>query len=108
MEAILDEQDYQTITNEVLKRIKECYNLVPKQDVQVDKWVGIQEFTNCLPVKKDKEWVRMFILSLPAFESWVINLNAGSGHPVRVNLTKGLAWIEANQNDIDWNQSLSR
>ena len=31
MEATLDEQDYQTITNEVLKRIKEQYDLMPKQ-----------------------------------------------------------------------------
>ncbi|MFR0534506.1 hypothetical protein [Limosilactobacillus reuteri] len=108
MQALLDERDYQTITEEVLKRIKEQYDLVPKNHNQIEDWVGIQEFTNCLPVKKDKEWVRMFILSLPAFESWVINLNAGSGYPVRVNLTKGLAWIEGHQNDVDWNRPLQR
>ena len=54
MQASLDEQDYQVITNEVLRRIKECYNLVPKQDVQTDKWVGIKEFTSKSPVIKDK------------------------------------------------------
>ncbi|MFR0547968.1 hypothetical protein ACLUX9_03835 [Limosilactobacillus reuteri subsp. suis] len=108
MQASLDEQDYQVITNEVLRRIKECYNLVPKQDVQTDKWVGIKEFTSKLPVIKDKEWVRMFLLTLPDFKAWVINLNAGQGRPARVNLTKALPWIMSHQADIDWNQSLPR
>ena len=76
MQASLDEQDYQVITNEVLRRIKECYNLVPKQTSQVDDWTGIQQFTDQLPIKKDKEWVRMFLLTLPVFKNWVINLNA--------------------------------
>ncbi|QDR72146.1 hypothetical protein FOD75_03095 [Limosilactobacillus reuteri] len=108
MQALLDERDYQTITNEVLKRIKQQYSLVPKSHNQIEDWVGIQEFTNCLPVKKDKEWVRMFILSLPTFKNWVINLNAGSGHPTKINKTKGLAWVNDHQNEVDWNQSLPR
>lgn len=108
MQALLDEYDYKTITDEVLKRIKERYTLVPKQTTQADEWISIKEFTKYLPMKKDKEWVRMFILSLPAFKNWVINLNAGQGHPVRVNLTKGLVWIEDHQNDIDWNKPLPR
>lgn len=108
MQALLDERDYQTITEEVLKRIKEQYDLVPKNHNQIENWVGIQEFTNCLPVKKDKEWVRMFILSLPVFKNWVINLNAGQGHRTKVNVTKALPWIMSHQADIDWNQSLPR
>ena len=105
---MLFRSDYQVITNEVLRRIKECYNLVPKQDVQTDKWVGIKEFTSKLPVIKDKEWVRMFLLPLPVFKPWVINLNAGQGRPARVNLTKALPWIMSHQADINWNQSLPR
>lgn len=108
MQALLDERDYQVITNEVLKRIREQYDLVPKQDVQTDEWVYIKKFTSKLPVVKDKEWVRMFILPLPAFKPWVINLNAGQGRPTRVNLTKALPWIMSHQADIDWNQSLPR
>lgn len=108
MQASLDEQDYQVITDEVLRRIKERYNLVPKRTSQIDKWIGIQQFTNQLPIKKDKEWVRMFILTLPVFKKWVINLNAGQGRPTRVNLTKALPWIMNHQDEIDWNQSLPR
>lgn len=108
MQASLDEQDYQVITDEVLRRIKECYNLVPKQTSQVDDWTGIQQFTDQLPIKKDKEWVRMFLLTLPVFKNWVINLNAGQGHRTKVNVTKALPWIMSHQADIDWNQSLPR
>ena len=108
MQASLDEQDYQVITNEVLRRIKECYNLVPKQTSQIDDWIGIQQFTDQLPIKKDKEWVRMFLLTLPVFKNWVINLNAGQGHRTKVNVTKALPWIMSHQADIDWNQSLPR
>ena len=108
MQASLDEQDYQVITDEVLRRIKECYNLVPKQTSQIDDWIGIQQFTDQLPIKKDKEWVRMFLLTLPVFKNWVINLNAGQGHRTKVNVTKALPWIMAHQADIDWNQSLPR
>lgn len=108
MQALLDERDYQTITEEVLKRIKEQYDLVPKNHNQIDKWIGIQQFTDQLPIKKDKEWVRMFILTLPVFKNWVINLNAGQGHRTKVNVTKALPWIMSHQADIDWNQSLPR
>lgn len=108
MQASLDEQDYQVITDEVLRRIKECYNLVPKQTSQIDDWIGIQQFTDQLPIKKDKEWVRMFLLTLPVFKNWVINLNAGQGHRTKVNVTKALPWIMSHQADIDWNQSLPR
>ena len=108
MQASLDEQDYQVITDEVLRRIKEYYNLVPKQTSQIDDWIGIQQFTDQLPIKKDKEWVRMFLLTLPVFKNWVINLNAGQGHRTKVNVTKALPWIMSHQADIDWNQSLPR
>lgn len=108
MQVSLDEQDYQVITDEVLRRIKECYNLVPKQTSQIDDWIGIQQFTDQLPIKKDKEWVRMFLLTLPVFKNWVINLNAGQGHRTKVNVTKSLPWIMSHQADIDWNQSLPR
>lgn len=108
MQASLDEQDYQVITDEVLRRIKECYNLVPKQTSQIDDWIGIQQFTDQLPIKKDKEWVRMFLLTLPVFKNWVINLNAGQGHRTKVNVTKALPWIMSHQADIDWNQPLPR
>ena len=108
MQASLDEQDYQVITNEVLRRINDCYNLVPKQTSQIDKWIGIQQFTDQLPIIKDKEWVRMFLLTLPVFKNWVINLNAGQGHRTKVNVTKALPWIMSHQADIDWNQSLPR
>ena len=108
MQASLDEQDYQVITDEVLRRIKECYNLVPKQTSQIDDWIGIEQFTDQLPIKKDKEWVRRFLLTLPVFKNWVINLNAGQGHRTKVNVTKALPWIMAHQADIDWNQSLPR
>ena len=108
MQASLDEQDYQVITDEVLRRIKEYYNLVPKQTSQIDDWIGIQQFTDQLPIKKDKEWVRMFLLTLPVFKNWVINLNAGQGHRTKVNVTKALPWIMSHQADINWNQSLPR
>ena len=108
MQASLDEQDYQVITDEVLRRIKKYYDLVPKQTSQIDKWIGIQQFTDQLPIKKDKEWVRMFLLTLPVFKNWVINLNAGQGHRTKVNMTKALPWIMSHQADIDWNQSLPR
>lgn len=108
MQAALDEQDYQVITKEVLKRIKEHYKLVPKQTTQVDEWVGIKQFTDQLPIKKDKEWVRMFLLTLPVFKNWVINLNAGQGYRTKVNVTKALPWIMSHQADINWNQSLPR
>lgn len=107
MQATLDEQDYQSIAAEVLDIIKQSYDLVPKQPKQ-DEWVGIKEFTSLLPIVKDKEWVRMFILSRPEFKPWAINVNAGPGHHTRINMTKGLAWVNAHQDEIDWNQSLPR
>ncbi|MFR0607125.1 hypothetical protein ACLUV9_01910 [Limosilactobacillus balticus] len=108
MEATLDEQDYQVIADKVLQQIRKEYDLVPKgqKKQEFDEWVGIEEFTQSLPVIKDKEWVRTFILSLPVFKDWVINLNAGAGYPVRVNKTKGLKWIEKRRVEIDWNKPL--
>ncbi|MBB1110080.1 hypothetical protein H5S11_06375 [Limosilactobacillus sp. pH52_RY] len=108
MEATLDEQDYQVIADKVLQQIRKEYDLVPKgyQKQEFDKWVGIKEFAQSLPVIKDKEWVRSFILSLPAFKNWVINLNAGSGYPTRVNETQGLKWIEEHKSEINWHRAL--
>lgn len=107
MQATLDEQDYQSIAVKVLDIIKQNYDLVPKQPKQ-DEWVGIKKFTAALPVIKDKEWVRVFILTRPEFKPWTINVNAGQGHPTRINMTKGLAWVTAHRDEIDWNKSLPR
>jgi len=107
MQAVLDEHDYQIIADKVLQQITEKYDLVPKQP-QNDQWVSLKEFTKQLPIIKDKEWVRMFILARPEFEAWVINLNAGKGYRTKVNATQGLAWINDHQAEIDWNQSLPR
>lgn len=104
----LDDKERQLIVKEAVEIIRQEYDLPPKHQNQLEQWASIQEFTNALPVKKDKEWVRMFILPLPAFKPWVINLNAGQGRPTRINLTKALPWIMSHQADIDWNQSLPR
>jgi hypothetical protein len=108
MQAVLDKQDYQHIADEVLKLIKTDYELVPKRHNQIEQWVGIQEFAEALPVRKDKEWVRMFILQRPEFEKLVFNLNAGKGHRVKVNMSKGLAWVNEHRDEVDWNQPLPR
>lgn len=107
MQVQLDEKDYQLIAAKVLDIIKQKYDLVPQQP-KYDNWVGIKEFISELPVVKGKEWVRMFILTRPEFKPWVINLNAGRGHPTRINLNKGIAWVNAHQDEINWNRSLPR
>lgn len=106
MQAILDEHDYQIIANKVLQQITEKYDLVPKQP-QTDQWVGIKEFTKRLPIIKDKEWVRMFILKRPELKGMAININAGKGHSTKVN-PDALKWVKNHQAEIDWNQSLPR
>lgn len=104
----LDDKERQLIVKEAVEIIRQEYDLPPKHQNQLEQWAGIQEFTNALPVKKDKEWVRMFILQLPEFKNWVFNLNAGKGHRVKVNLSKGLNWVAKHQDEIDWNQPLPR
>lgn len=78
----------------------------PKQP-QVIHWMSLDKFTKKLPIKRDKEWVRMFILPLKPLENMVINISAGRGRPTRVN-PEVVDWVVEHQSEIDWNQSLPR
>lgn len=80
----------------------------PIEPVKPSKWVSLKEFKKMLPVNKDKEWVRMFLLKRPEFAEWVINPNGGSGRSTRVNATKAKAWVDAHATNIDWNQRLPK
>lgn len=78
----------------------------PKQP-QIFQWMSLPEFTKKLPVKKDKEWIRMFILPLKPLENMVINVNAGSGHPTKID-PKAIDWVFEHQSEINWKKSLPR
>lgn len=104
MRAVLDENELDVIAEKVIKRIEANYDLVPKQ--RNDNWVGIDEFRKALPVIKAREWVRLYLLTKPEFKDWVINVNAGKGHPTKINKAKAVVWTQAHQNEIDWNKSL--
>ena len=101
MEAILDEQDYQTITNEVLKRIKEKYDLVPKQYKPM--LISLKEFRHKYGHDKSPAWLKLYLLpKMPG----VYGLNAGKGHPVRIDVGKVTRWLAQHEDKVDWNKSL--
>ena len=95
MEAIFDEQDSQTITNEVLKRIKEQSDLVPKQYTPM--LISLKEFRHKYGHDKSPAWLKLYLLpKMPG----VYGLNAGKGHPVRKEVTKATPRIAQHQDKI--------
>lgn len=101
----LSDEAYDVITEEVKKRLLKDYELIPKDKPMLTPWLSLPEFTKKLPVKKDKEWIRMFILPLKPLENMVINVNAGSGHPTKID-PKAIDWVFEHQSEINWKQSL--
>lgn len=111
MQAVLDERDYQLIidrvSEEIFQKLRNKYYLVPKNP---DKkgWVGLKEFTELLPERKDKEWVRTYILPRPEFKNWVHNIHPGRGRRTKINADEGLRWVNTHMNQIDWNIKLPK
>lgn len=106
MKAVLDAQDFDVIAAEVKKRLLKDYYLTPKQQ-EPKKWLSLKEFVDQMPVKKDKEWFRLFILQRPEVINWVINLNAGKGHATKI-APQVVDWVYKHQTEIDWKQPLPR
>lgn len=81
------------------------YGLSKRQEV--DKMIGLDEFIGLLPMRKGKEWVKTYIFEgHPETRAFVYGLNAGRGHPIKINERKAIEWINANVDLIDWRAKL--
>lgn len=73
----------------------------------VAKMIGLDEFIGLLPMRKGKEWVKAYIFEgHPETQAFVYGLNAGRGHPIKINERKAIEWINANVDLIDWRAKL--
>lgn len=101
----LSPEERVAIAKDVLELIKNDYEIKPKA-VEKAGWVGLKDFTKMLPVLKSKEWVRNFILTLPEFEKWAVNVNPGKGRATMVDADHGVEWVEQHVDEIDWKEKL--
>lgn len=103
MQALLDEEDYQSIAAKVLDIIKQDYDLVPKQ--HGNALIGLEQFRRQYGHNKAAAWIKLYLLpKMPG----VFGLNAGKGHPIRINEEKATEWLSQHEEEIDWNRSLPR
>lgn len=102
MQSVFSEQDYQAIANEVLKIIQEEYELKPKESRQL---IGMQEFRRHYGHCKSPAWLKLYLLpKMPG----VFGLNAGRGHPVKIDVRKAAKWLTKHEDEIDWDKPLPR
>lgn len=103
MQALLDEEDYQSIVAKVLDIIKQDYDLVPKQ--HGNALIGLEEFRHKYGHDKSPAWLKLYLLpKMPG----VFGLNCGRGHPVKIDVEKATWWLSQHEEEIDWNQPLPR
>lgn len=103
MQALLDEEDYQSIAVKVLDIIKQDYDLVPKQHGAA--LIGLEEFRRKYGHDKSPAWLKLYLLpKMPG----VYGLNAGKGHPIRIDEGKVAKWMEQHEDSVNWNQILPR
>lgn len=101
MQATLDSSDYDMIANEVIKRIVDKYDLVPKQK-NPERLLTVKEFQQQLPVRKRADWIRNDLFCQnPGLKQFAFNLNAGKGRPLKIN-PKAIDWINDHLDEIDW------
>lgn len=103
MQALLDEEDYQSIVAKVLDIIKQDYDLVPKQ--HGNALIGLEGFRHKYGHDKSPAWLKLYLLpKMPG----VFGLNCGRGHPVKIDVEKATRWLSQHEEEIDWNQPLPR
>lgn len=103
LKIYLDDEVYDTIADEVEKRLRAKYNLTPKQDRPT--LIGLEQFRRQYGHNKAAAWIKLYLLpKMPG----VFGLNAGKGHPVKIDVKKATEWLSQHEEEIDWNQSLPR
>lgn len=103
MQALLDDKDYQSIATRVLEIIKQDYDLVPKQSKET--LIGLEQFRHQYGHNKSPAWLKLYLLpKMPG----VFGLNAGKGHPVKIDEEKATRWLTKHENEIDWDKPLPR
>ena len=101
MQAVFDEKDYQSIADKVLKIIKQDYDLVPKKIRP--SLINLEEFRHKYGHDKAPSWLKLYLLpKIPG----VYGLNAGKGHPIRIDEEKSSRWLAQHENEIDWSKPL--
>lgn len=103
MQATLDQADYQSIATEVIKLIKQEYDLVPKHHDPA--LINLEEFRHKYGHGKAPQWLKLYLLpQMPG----VYGLNAGKGHPVKIDENKATRWLAKHEDDVDWTRPLPR
>lgn len=101
MQALLDDQDYQSIAAKVLDLIKQDYDLVPKQRQQ--SLISLEQFRHRWGHDKSPTWLKLYLLpKMPG----VFGLNKGRGHPVKIDEAKAAKWLAQHESEIDWTTPL--
>lgn len=101
MQALLDEKDYQSIAEKVKTMLLKDYDLVPKR--KPNKLIGMDEFREKYGHGKAPAWLKLYLLpQMPG----VFGLNAGRGHPIKIDETKAERWLAKHEEEVDWNKSL--
>ena len=101
LKMYLDDEVYDVITQEVLKRIKQDYDLVPKH--RRSMLISLEEFRHKYGHDKSPTWLKLYLLpKMPG----VFGLNAGKGHPIRIDEDKSTRWLAHHEDEIDWTKPL--
>lgn len=67
--------------------------------------IGLEQFRHQYGHDKAPAWLKLYLLpKMPG----VFGLNAGKGHPVKIDEEKATRWLTKHEDEIDWGKPLPR
>lgn len=98
MELILTDHDRHLIAEEVYQMLKD------NQKSTAPTLISLEEFRHKYGHDKAPAWLKLYLL--PKMDGCVYGLNAGKGHPVRIDEEKSTRWLAQHEAEIDWSKPL--
>lgn len=78
----------------------------PAKDISsLPQLIGLAQFRRQYGHSKSPAWLKLYLLpKMPG----VFGLDAGRGHPVKIDVNKAAKWLAEHEEEIDWNKPLPR
>lgn len=83
--------------------LKPYFNELQAKQPVTPMLIGLEEFRVKYAHRKSPAWCRLYLLpQMPG----VYGLNAGKGHPIRIDEDKSTRWLAHHEDEIDWTKPL--
>ena len=77
----------------------------PQAKPAIPTLISLEQFRHQYGHSKSPTWLKLYLLpKMPG----VYGLNAGKGHPVKIDVEKATRWLVQHEEGIDWDRPLPR